>query len=253
MSQWVRFGRTGIQATLLVTAAVLALGQVGQDNGPAFAPAAALAAAATTAAQEFESYPEGTWAEGSTYGPWRVIYNGYGQVGIESDGTKVHFQRPQAAMSSGETHACLVVSTGSYGDLMVTLRAKTVRQLRQNSPPNPWETAWVLWHYSDNQHFYYFALKTNGWEIGKEDPAYPGSQRHLATGSAPTFSLGRWYQVRVQQVGATTSVWVDDQEVVSFTDTERPYVAGAVGLYTEDAHARFGDVTIASVLTATAR
>jgi hypothetical protein len=196
----------------------------------------------------FESYPAGTWPEGSTHGPWRVAYNGYGTVGVERDpkepgSTNRLFQRPQTSTLPQETHASLTLSNNLYGDLDLTVRAKTVQQLR-TPVANPWETAWALWRYTDDLHFYYVALKTNGWELGKEDPAYPGAQRYLATGSSPTFSVGTWYSVRVSQIGATITVSIDGREIVSFTDSERPYTSGSIGLYCEDAYVRFDDASL---------
>ncbi|HEY2231990.1 MAG TPA: family 16 glycoside hydrolase [Candidatus Angelobacter sp.] len=120
----------------------------------------------------------------------------------------------------------------------------TVAQLRQGSAPNPWEVGWVLWHYTDNTHFYYFAPKTNGWELGKEDPAYSGSQRFLATGSSPTFSIGSWHNITIMQTAQNTiTVYADGNLITTFTDTERPYTSGRIGLYDEDAHVEFQNVS----------
>lgn len=61
------------------------------------------------------------------------------------------------------------------------------------SKPNPWEVGWLLWCFSpdpthpydpsptsnSNFRFYALCLKANGWEISKQDPAYPGGQRFL--------------------------------------------------------------------------
>ncbi|HEY7032060.1 MAG TPA: family 16 glycoside hydrolase [Thermomicrobiales bacterium] len=209
----------------------------------------------------FETYPTARWREGTTHGPWQVVYDGYGQVGIEDNGSRVLSERPLASTGQAETHAGLVVSNDHFGDFTLSVRLRTVQQLR--SPlPNQWETAWVLWHYTDDTHFYYFVLKTNGWELGKEDgtrrdpdgpacdfPAYvnclyPGAQRFFATGHTPAVAPGQWHEVRVRQVGTTMTVWVDGSPVVTFTDTLSPYPSGAVGLYTEDAYVQFDDVVI---------
>lgn len=80
----------------------------------------------------------------------------------------------------------------------------TLKQLRNkdNTPPtddnptsqpNPWEVGWLLWCFSpdpthpydpsptsnSNFRFYALCLKPNGWEVSKQDPAYPGGQRFL--------------------------------------------------------------------------
>jgi hypothetical protein len=145
---------------------------------------------------------------------------------------------PAGPAGARTSHAALVLSRRSHRDLAIDVRMRTDRQLRRTRP-NPWEVGWLLWHYRDDRHFYYLALKPNGWELGKEDPAYPGDQRYLATGSRPVFPLGRWYVVSVRQRGATIDVTVDGRELARVTDTQHPYLSGRVGFYTEDAAATF--------------
>ena len=184
------------------------------------------------------------WLDDARMGSWTSIYNGYGLNTVELDGSKVLSQSPMVSTNANETHGSLAVTSSSYGDFDATVRVKTLAQLRIGSNPNPWEVAWVLWSYTDDTHFYSFTPKPNGWELGKEDPAYPGAQRYLRTGSTPTFPIGRWYTVRIRQVGTTITVWVDGAQITSFTDAERPYSSGQFGLYNEDAHVHFDDVAI---------
>ncbi|MFJ2195970.1 family 16 glycoside hydrolase [Streptomyces violaceusniger] len=180
-----------------------------------------------------------TWRDGSVHGPWRSVFHGYGgNVGGVDELTLT----PRAARRTDRTHACLVVSTARYERLDFRARMRTAEQLR-TPEPNPWEVAWLVWAYTDPEHFYYVALKPNGWELGKRDPAYRGGQRFLATGTRP-FQVGDWSDVRVRQQGPRMTVSVDDRQVVGFTDRERPYAAGSVGAYTEDARAEFRDITV---------
>ena len=160
-----------------------------------------------------------------------------------SDGNNVLALSPKASTAAGETHATLLVSNERFNDVDVTMQMRTVSQLRSGSAANPWEVAWALWNYTDNTHFYYVVLKTNGLEIGKEDPAYPGAQRFLVTSTTP-YQVGRWYSIHIKQVGATFTVSVDGAVVGQFTDNERPYTSGAIGLYSEDALVHFNDVVV---------
>jgi hypothetical protein len=177
---------------------------------------------------------------------WRVVYDGYGKVGVEETetGKQVHYLSPMRPERPEETHAALKISTKTYRDLQLTMRVRTIRQLRQRSTPNPWETAWVIWHYRDDQHFYYLTLKPNGWEIGKRDPSYPGNQRFLVSDKLPIYYFNTWYDIRVIQVGTTMAVWVNGQPLARFTDDQSPYTEGRVGLYAEDAYAQFADVVV---------
>jgi Domain of Unknown Function (DUF1080) len=177
---------------------------------------------------------------------WRVVYDGYGEAGVEEteDGRQVHYLSPMSPQRPDETHAALKTTTRRYRDLDLSLRVRTVRQLRQRSTPNPWEMAWVIWHYQDDHRFYYLALKPNGWEIGKRDPAYQGGQRFLVSHELPAHQLTTWYDVRVVQVGETMAVWVDGVPLARFSDEQSPYTQGRVGLYAEDAYVQFGDVRV---------
>lgn len=149
---------------------------------------------------------------------------------------------PAAAPTTPGTHGALVTTTQQFGDLDVSIRLRTIRQLRRK--PNAWEVGWLLWHYTDDKHFYYLTLKPNGWELGKEDPSYRGAQRFLRTGMGPSFPVGVGHTARVRQVGRVITVWGDGKLLTTVTDTARPYSSGRVGLYTEDAEVRFYSVDV---------
>lgn len=192
----------------------------------------------------FSLLPTGTrWVDGTQVGAWRSVYDGYGTTQVKAGRPPVFSQHPKAAASTEVTHGALAVTVAQYRDVDFTVRQRTVSQLRSPSP-NPWEVPWALWAYTDDQHFYYLVLKPNGWELGKEDPAYPGSQRFLATGASPSFSVGTWHTVRVRQTGNTIEAWGDGRLLTRFVDRERPYSSGHLGLYTEDAHVEHADLVL---------
>ncbi|MFF4352395.1 family 16 glycoside hydrolase [Streptomyces sp. NPDC001530] len=204
--------------------------------------AAALTAVLTimlSQCQGDEAPPTEPWADGSTHGRWFSVFNGHGTNTGDDNALSLS---PKAAEDPGTTHAGLIVSTASYGDLRYEARMRTVRQLRDPNP-NPWEVPWLVWAYTDPEHFYYITLKPNGWELGKRDPAYPGGQRFLATGREK-YPVGKWYEVVVEQRGAVLKVSVGGHPLVTFTDTERPYPQGKVGAYTEDATVKFQDLKV---------
>jgi hypothetical protein len=194
----------------------------------------AVLAITLTQCQADDSPPPTPWIDGSTHGRWVSVFNGHGTNVGDDDSLSLS---PKAAEDPGTTHAGLVVSTASYGNVRYGARMRTIKQLR-NPDPNPWEVPWLVWAYTDPEHFYYITLKPNGWELGKRDPAYPGGQRFLATGKT-RYPVGSWYDVRVQQDGAVLAVTVGGEPLVTFTDTERPYLQGKVGAYTEDASVQF--------------
>lgn len=149
-----------------------------------------------------------------------------------------------APTRAAETHAALALFSQVYSsDIVFSGRVATLRQLRQGGKPNSWECAWIVWNYEDNDHFYYLALKPNGWELGKRDPAYPGGQRFMATGSK-SFPVGAWTTFKVAQLENLIVVSADNRKLASVVDTQPPiYTSGRIGLYTEDAVVSLARVT----------
>lgn len=218
-------------------AALLLLGLLGchaSDQVPQGSPSPASTPVAPT--------PQ-VWAENSVHGPWRVVYTGYGSV-VGDQSTIV--LEPQAPAGPDVTHAALVAQNKAPTDLEAKAVMRTERQLRA-SGPNTWEVGWVLWRYRDDDHFYAVALKPNGWEVTKQDPAYPGSQRFLSTGSEPTFPVGLAHEVTIRQRGDTMTVSANGVHLTTFTDMERPYPDGGFALYTEDARVAFSDVRLTTL------
>jgi 1,2-diacylglycerol 3-beta-glucosyltransferase len=185
----------------------------------------------------------GLAGHGRTSSPWRVVFNGHGQVTMPG---RAIVLAPERATAPGTTHAALVVSARNYGDFTAALTVRTLRQLRQGAAgaPHPWEVGWVLWHYTSNRSFYALTLEQHGWALSKQDPAYRGDERFLASGRTPGFPVGRAHRVQITQAGPTITIRADGHLLTRFTDTQRPYLTGSLGLYCEDSLARFEAIHI---------
>ena len=197
--------------------------------------------------------------QGSTYalkdgmtspnGKWLDKWNGYGQAGVSlSLGSNVFYQIPKASTKSSETHSGLVVSKQKFSDITLDIDMKTYKQTRQNSPPNAWEAAWVMWRWVDLYHHYYFVIKTNGIEFGKKDTSCNcEKQIFLKTGPSPKLQVGAWNHIKISSIGKHTTIWVGGVKVVDMDDpsyNSAKMSSGFIGLYTEDASVRFDNVYI---------
>lgn len=187
-----------------------------------------------------ESRASGPWKDGEERGQFRSVYNGYGTVTGDDEEITIE---PQSAKDLSITHGGLVVTRETFDQVDFDVVMTTEAQVRKD-PPNPWEVAWTLWNYTDDDHFYAVALKPNGWEISKQDPAYPGAQRYLATGRTPTFPVGESHTVSVTQSDGKMTVRAGGQVLATVVDEETPYRSGAIGFYTEDARVRFEQLSI---------
>jgi hypothetical protein len=197
----------------------------------------------------YDRAPLGTpWLDRTGYEPWWSLHNGFGVTSVveTAPGSRAMRLSTAAALRPSDTYSALVRTTRTWSDVDFTVRLRTLEQ-RRHGQPNPWEVAWLLWRYTDNDHFYSFIVKPNGFELGKQDAAYPGRQRFLVYSYAPTFAVGPWYEVRVRHVGDEMTVWVDGVQRASYVDRERPYGSGAIALYAEDSTVLYGPVRLNSV------
>ena len=191
-----------------------------------------------------------TYVDGDVLGDWRVVFAGYGAVTADANNSNRIALAPQPVSSPGATSAALAVSTESFTapTLRVEATMATTTQLRVNTPANAWEVPWLVWDYVDNEHFYYAVAKPNGWELGKRDPAYPGGQRFLATGSEIAVAIGETANLsvvrEVQDNSSRIILEVNNSTVADFVDDERAYTGGNAGAYTEDADVIFSEVAV---------
>jgi F5/8 type C domain/3-keto-disaccharide hydrolase len=200
----------------------------------------------------FEGSGTYTLSDGQTSpnGKWVDFINGGGVAGVQDDGTgtgnKVFFMYPKTSTSSSESNSGLVTSTQKWSDFDLGIDVKTVKQLRQNSAPNAWETAWVFFRYTDTFHYYSFSVKPNGVELAKKDCNTCTDQQVLVTPSSPTLKIGAWSNWKISAIGNHIVITVDGNKVIDYTDqTMSPKLSsGAVAMYNQDASAQFDNVNI---------
>jgi hypothetical protein len=188
-------------------------------------------------------------APGPGHGQWLTVFNGYGHTSVTGSGAgQMIVTAPSTARTRRATHAALVVSRRQYGDFVATVRVQTVRQLRHGTAgtPHPWEVGWVIWHYTSNHSFYALTLEPKGWLLSKQDSAYRGGERFLASGRTPLFPVGVPHRVGIVQIGDQITVSGDGHLLTRFTDTQQAYSRGSFGAYSEDSDARFTDIRVSA-------
>jgi hypothetical protein len=175
---------------------------------------------------------------------WEVVYDGYGEVGVEDGSASL---RPATSGRPLESHAALALAGGSkWRDYTFEAQMNLKQQLRENSPPNEWEAGWLLFRYGGEARSYYLIHKPNGLELGKLVPPKGEGQVFLATKSKPRAVPGKWHDYRIEVRGANIRVFVDDRLEIDYTDPN-PILRGGVGLYTEDAGILFRHPSVTEV------
>ena len=185
--------------------------------------------------------PEG--GHGAIGADLTCVFNGYGLVTFDG---RLLTLAPRTATTPDTTHAALVTADRplSADNYRVSWRARTQRQLRTPTP-NPWETAWYVFDYLDNNHFSYLILKSNGWELGRRDPGGNGGQLFIATGAWPgaTPNLFTFRTVTIERVADTVTVTIPSLSMQTNHVAPFAYSDGITAttcrtaFYTEDAAA----------------
>jgi hypothetical protein len=147
----------------------------------------------------------------------------------------------QAPVAPAETHSALITTKRTWQDSTVSFTTSTLQQLRRNTAPNVWEVGWVMFRFTDLENYYWFMLKTNGFELGKKQGS--DTQIFLATGDLPALKLGQQRRIQVKTQGPRIQVFVDGAKLVDYVD-RNPLGAGSVGLYEEDSQVRFDGLSV---------
>lgn len=201
--------------------------------------------------EDFSEYPnDATFSDGDTFGPWNVVFAGFGQVDVSNAyvGTPVLHLVPTVATDESLTHSALVIGPAVPELFSYRCRIQTLSQSREGSDPHNWEVAWVIWNYrNDNgfHEFHYLALKPTGWELGQASRAFPdnGNQNFIAGSDHFEYPINRWYEVLIQQ-SATQIAVVIDGELVAEVQAEIVQELRPFGIYTEDASILYTDILV---------
>jgi hypothetical protein len=187
---------------------------------------------------------------------WISIYNGGGSSGVRNDfndtNNNIFFMHPKIAKSANETYASLVTTTRNFSNFQMSVDVKTEKQLRANSFPNTWETAWIFFRYTDDFHYYWFVQKPTGIELGKKDCntcANPfEGQEFLYTDKIPTLKIGEWSNWKISAIENNITISLDGTEFkLTDFDMSPELGHGSIGFYTEDAGVAFDNFTVKEI------
>ena len=209
-------------------------------------------------------------ADGQTSinGEWYCRYKINGTA-TDTDGTFVI--KPEV-VANPDTRAVLVTTTDNFTNFIADFWMRTDSQ-NKTSGPNDWETAWFMWHFTDNWHHYYMLIHSNGEvEIGRKDYATQIEQQIFlytsATGKVSNVvgtGTSNWHNVVLTVTGTAGSqriiCTIDGVQICDITDNgtigsdsnkgggrpDPPTAAmnsGKMGLYCEDSQARYDNIVI---------
>jgi hypothetical protein len=93
----------------------------------------------------------------------------------------------------------------------------------------------------DEENFYFLGIRSNDGTVGLRRFS-SGGNNNLEESSFDLGTTGVWYHMRVEAIESTITTYLDDELVLSVTDTEHPN--GGIGLCTVRASAVFDNVVV---------
>ena len=170
----------------------------------------------------FENYTSGsTFNDGKKFADWELVY---GNASVASNGGN---KTLNLSSKPGQDSASLMLGKTLDKDFTYSSTINSLTQL--SATPKNWETEWIVWNYTDSNHFYYLAPRENGWVLAKRN-GNPNNPEILATGT-DAFPANSPKNFKIERKGNTFEVTVNGKKLASVTDNS-PINQGRIGLYT---------------------
>jgi alpha-L-arabinofuranosidase len=96
-------------------------------------------------------------------------------------------------------------------------------------------------------HYWY---NIGGWGNMRHqlEKARPGRGRNaVGPATRDRIETGKWYRIRVRCEGNHTQIWLDDDQVLDYTDTRNPNLAGRVGIGTWATQAKYRNLKVTAL------
>ena len=191
--------------------------------------------------EDFSNRAIGSDYTADTNSGWKNAYHsGHAKIIDRGNGNKA------LEITSDKNVSALITGPEAGANFEYSGTLSTGTQLG-GSNAQAWETARAVWGYRDVDNYYYFIPKANGWELGKRDATAPGGVRYLATGNEPSFAPGADKHFTVIQNGGKMRVLINGQEIVTFEDSQNPFIGGKVGLQASNARIIADDLSLKTV------
>lgn len=177
---------------------------------------------------------------------FQEVWNGFGSTSWSNTTLTL---LPKAPTQPLETHSALVVSkTSLKPPYRVQFNLTTVSQLRQNSPPNPWEVGWFVFGYKQDGKFKYILLKPNGYGLELGESLLNDAQNFLYTSpfNRDFFPVGQTYAVDMEVKKQTITLTVNGIRYLAYTLSVKDQLTldGKIGFYSENAKVVIDNVRV---------
>jgi len=106
----------------------------------------------------------------------------------------------------------------------------------------------ILFRVLNDEEFYWYNI--GGWSnvrSGLEKGAKERRWGVIGPSVDGSVETGKWYRVRLRCEGAHFQVWLDDKQLLDFTDEDNPHLKGSVGIGTWNTKAQYRNIKVVSL------
>ncbi len=155
--------------------------------------------------------------------------NGAGAWSIDGD---------ELVQSSSETDVRLLFGSTAWQDYEYSLQAKKTGG----------SEGFLIIFRANGDNFYWCNL--GGWgnvQHALEKSVTGGGRGIVGPEVAGSIATDQWYDIRIRCEGNRFRVWLNDDQIIDYTDTDSPHLSGQVGLGTWSTTARFRNITVTEI------
>ena len=146
----------------------------------------------------------------------------------------------EIVQSGSRSDQRLVFGDASWKDYVYTLEAKKTGGS---------QGFLVLMRVTGEKELYVYNIGGLGNKRHGLERGIKGEERWRGVGPTAEGEIetGRWYKIKVRCEGRRFQVWLDDKQVLDYTDNDKAYLSGAVGVGTWETQARYRNLKVTAL------
>lgn len=105
----------------------------------------------------------------------------------------------------------------------------------------------ILFRIAGPNQFYWYNIGGWGNQWHQLEKAFGRQRNPVGPQVHDRIETGKWYRIRVRCEGNRLQVWLDDKQVLDYTDARSPHLAGRVGVGTWSTQAKYRNIKVTAL------
>ncbi|MBN1507820.1 MAG: DUF1080 domain-containing protein [Sedimentisphaerales bacterium] len=105
----------------------------------------------------------------------------------------------------------------------------------------------ILFRIAGPNQFYWYNIGGWGNQYHQLEKAFGRQRNPVGPQVRERIDTGKWYRIRVRCEGNRSQVWIDDKQVLDYTDARSPHLSGRVGVGTWSTQAKYRNIKVVAL------